>query len=189
MLKHVRRAALSVLCLCAVANGAAAAPVTWSGNGHDYLVVSAPATSWAVSRSQAQAIGNGWDLATITSIGEQAFIAGLLGPSPASPSLVEYYIGGQRANGGFSWVTGETFGFSYWGSGEPNNTSEPFIALDSRYHSNDTPQWGWNDFDGSGASFIAGFVAERHSVPAPGSLAVLLLGGLGLLLTRRRQVN
>lgn len=173
-----------------------AAPVTWSANGHQYEVILAPSTTWADARAQAQSLGAGWDLATITSMEEQLFIASLLGP--ANGSLTEYYIGGQYVNNSWTWVTGEAFSFTYWGYGEPNgNFYEPRLALDARYN---VPNWGWNDYTGEGANFVAGYIIEGPAaviegpsapaaVPEPSSLAALSLGliGLGWQLRKRRN--
>jgi hypothetical protein len=175
--------------LTAGAFQAHAAPITWEANGHQYEVILAPSTSWATARTQAQSLGAGWDLATITSMDEQLFIANLLGP--ANGSLIEYYIGGQYVNGAWTWVTGEAFNFTYWGNGEPNgNSREPRLALDARYN---VPRWGWNDYTGDGSSFVAGYIVEGPAAPAavpePSSLAALSLGliGLGWKLRRGRK--
>ena len=151
-----------------------AIPSTWSGNDHQYEVVSSQGISWDGARIAAQAMGAGWDLVTITSLDEQNFITSLIGP--ASGSLVEYYIGGLYASGAWGWVTNEPFVFTYWGSGAPNgNASEPRLALDGRFN---IPNWGWNDYTGDGAPFTAGYVAERHtaSVPEPGTTLLFITG-------------
>ena len=164
-----------------------AIPVTWGDNGHQYEVVSSRSISWDDSRTGAQGMGTGWDLATITSLDEQNFITSLLGP--ANGSLVEYYIGGLYASGAWGWVTNEPFVFTYWGSGEPNgNANEPRLALDARYN---VPNWGWNDYTGAGSSFVFGYVAELHttSVPEPATLLMLSSGLVGILATRRKVLR
>ena len=69
--------------------GAACFPVPGSVgshtfNGHDYIVIELPTVgmSWSDARTDAVKLGPGWDLATITSEGEQAIINSLL-PNPA----------------------------------------------------------------------------------------------------------
>lgn len=170
----------------AAATSAVAAPITWSVNGHDYQVVQTGSISWDDSRAAAQAIGAGWDLATITSMDEQMFIAGLLGP--ANGSLIEYYIGGTYSTSqGWHWETGEAFSFTYWGVGEPNNNiNEPHIALDGRMQ---VPNWGWNDYTGDAAWFVNGYVAESSTaaVPEPTTIGLMGLGLAGLAFAARRK--
>ena len=166
-------------------------PVTWSANGHQYEVIQAPAITWAAARAQAQSKGAGWDLATITSLDEQLFIANMLTPLTTF-SFTEYLIGGYDAtdgdgfNSGWAWVTGEAFSWTFWGAGEPNSGApvEGFIGLDNRFNS---PNWGWNDYTGGTHAYIAGFVAERHTaVAAPSVLGLLGFALLGVVRSRRR---
>jgi hypothetical protein len=163
-----------------------ATPVTWSSNGHQYEVVGSGSISWDNARQAKQNRGTGWDLATITSLDEQNFITGLLGP--ADGKLVEYYIGGMYAAGAWAWVTNEPFEFYYWGNGEPNgNASEPRMALDGRYNK---PNWGWNDYTGDAASFVAGYVAENNAtapVPEPATMLLMGTGLAGLAGVARRR--
>lgn len=169
----------------------AGAGVIWGVNGHEYEVVFSEGVSWTNARTAAQSLpGGGWDLATITSAAEDAFVAGLLPASPAARS--HFWIGANdvAAEGTFVWVTGEPFAYTNWWSGEPNNAGdEDFVAYDFR------TGWAWNDAPdnlGTAFGFSRGYVAERAAatgVPEPGTVALIAaaLLGLGARIARRRQ--
>ncbi|OUS24254.1 hypothetical protein A9Q99_25310 [Gammaproteobacteria bacterium 45_16_T64] len=182
MKKYAAAALITFSTLSMLSNSVNAVPMTWGANGHEYEVIYAPSTSWSIARTQAQALGSGWDLATITSLAEQNFITSMLGP--ASGALIEYYIGGVFTTE-WTWVTGEIFDFTYWGAGEPNNNAgEPHIALDGRFNAGN---WGWNDYTGAGSGFVHGYVVEKHTIEIaePGTLSLFGLGLLMLGLRRR----
>jgi hypothetical protein len=64
---------------------------------------------------------NGY-LATITSAEENAFILNsVVGSTACSCILDEFWLGGGDAGGQWGWITGETWDFTNWASGEPNN--------------------------------------------------------------------
>ena len=150
-----------------------------SATPHDYAVVNSPGLTWDEARLAAQGLGEGCDLATITSETEQAIINGLLPPpSVFAGTTQDYWVGGIQDNcdGGVEglpgchwrwinnegefWNNGSTGMYANWGStptgpdNEPNNSggNENHLTVDSRY------LWGWNDLNTNGTT--KGYIAE-----------------------------
>jgi len=99
-------------------------------NGHSYYRSTGNAT-WTTARSNCSAMGG--HLVTITSSGEQSFIFGIW-PSG--------WIGltDEVTEGTWKWVTGETYSYSNWNSGEPNNAgNEDYVQFVSNGKWNDLP--------------------------------------------------
>jgi hypothetical protein len=156
---------------CTFNNTFASAPGTF--NGHEYRVVNLPNANWDDARTHAQGLpsvsGGCWDLATITSAAEQAFIISLLGtPPPSNGPVHQYWVGGfqpisaAEPGAGWEWINGEgPFVYQNWGTGEPNNATSPtngvqnHVALDNRFG------WGWDDNDTFLNDIVRGYVAER----------------------------
>lgn len=178
----------------------AQAGVVWSVNGHEYDLVNSEGITWTDANAAAQALGNGWYLATITSAEENDFVVASVLPT-STGDRSHYWIGANDAanEGSFVWGTGEAFGYTNWWGLEPNNAGgvENYLAYDARSETDQAGSirmsWRWNDApDNLGQLFSGyanGYLIERavgNSVPAPGGLALLGLG-LGLLAASIRR--
>ncbi len=163
------------------------APVFDSVNGHWYDAIAVDGgVSWPEARSVAESTSlNGafGHLVTITSQDEQDFLASHFSGAVSGG----YWLGGSQAAGqvdpavGWSWVTGETWGFTNWLPGEPNDfagVSEDALA----FHAFTAVLDGhWNDV--AREAFFPGFVVEWEaasaSVPDGGSSLGMLLMSAG----------
>jgi len=97
-------------------------------NGHSYYRSTGIAV-WTTARTNCANMGG--HLVTITTAGEQSFIYGLW-PSG--------WIGltDEVVEGTWRWVTGETYSYSNWNSGEPNNSgNEDYVQFVSNGKWND----------------------------------------------------
>ena len=97
-------------------------------NGHSYYRSTGSAT-WTTARTNCSNMGG--HLVTITSSGEQSFLYGLW-PSG--------WIGltDEVVEGTWRWVTGETYSYTNWNSGEPNNSgNEDYVQFVSNGRWND----------------------------------------------------
>ena len=101
-------------------------------NGHSYYRSTGTA-NWTTARSNC--IAKGGHLVTVTSSGENSFLFNLW-PSG--------WIGltDEVTEGTWKWVTGETFSYTNWNSGEPNNSgNEDYIQF--------VGSGKWNDLNNS----------------------------------------
>ena len=101
-------------------------------NGHSYYRSTGTA-NWTTARSNCIAMGG--HLVTVTSSGENSFLFNLW-PSG--------WIGltDEVTEGTWKWVTGETFSYTNWNSGEPNNSgNEDYIQF--------VGSGKWNDLNNS----------------------------------------
>ena len=141
--------------------------VSSGGNGHWYKPVPKfPGITWTLANELAQAEGG--YLATITSAEEQAFVFSLVANDPQYWEFCCNYsgaaLGGSQREGapepagGWHWITGESWTYSNWYPGQPNNRPEADIP-EERLHFFG-PDGQWNDL-GKHDSNLGGYVIER----------------------------
>jgi hypothetical protein len=104
-----------------------------SANGHYYKLYTTPST-WASAKSSAESLGG--YLVTITSQAENSWLQTNVGTS-STP-----WLGGtdEVTEGTWAWVTSESFTYTNWGPGEPNNVgNEDYLQFRSDGMWNDVP--------------------------------------------------
>ena len=84
---------------------------------HTYEVIT-QAMTW--SEANSYCISHGGHLVTITSQEEYDQVVGLV----RGYSQQVFWIGAYRTGDDFAWVTGESFSYTAWASGEPNNDQD-----------------------------------------------------------------
>jgi len=118
---HTTGIVLAALTVVSAASAQTTQAVEWKvsegGNGHWYASHAAP-KQWIDAKLAAEGLGG--HLTTITSPAEMAFVFSVSGPYP-------HWLGGKQFPGscepicGWTWVTGEAWGYSNWSPAEPNN--------------------------------------------------------------------
>ncbi|MFM1943414.1 MAG: hypothetical protein RI897_2396 [Verrucomicrobiota bacterium] len=180
---------LSVLALAALASNACALPLQWSGNGHSYEAFLADSTVWTDAKIAAESKGG--YLATLTSTEENLWVYENI-VYPMFSQVGQAWIGGFKQNtqetdpaSGWSWVTGESWSYTNWGPGEPNNVGGVETGLTINRFEDAT----WND-EGSWLAGVKGYIVEYPSceaVPDAGSSLALLTLGLACLSLKQRK--
>jgi len=179
---------LTTMSMTAQGAGVILGQTTWTaGNGHDYAIVDFPQESWNSASLDITTTLPGYHLATITSESEQDFIYQYFVSITGGRS--DWWLGGFQPIEpeidpavGWEWVTGESWGYTNWSSGEPNNANgiEDHLAMEG---------WGaWNDCCTTvGSVVFGGYIAERTVVPIPSALWLFSSGLIGLLSISRRK--
>ncbi|GHU55894.1 hypothetical protein FACS1894132_12650 [Clostridia bacterium] len=144
-----------------IVDGLTTSPVVYKG--HSYAIFTTKMT-WDEAKEFCESKGG--HLATITSQEEQEFINNLMNGKPDS----YYYLGGSdvEQEGLWRWVTGETWVYGNWNSGEPNDGSASFPTEDylGCYYNGK-----WND----GAISAQAFICEWEStIDTNGKYRVIL---------------
>jgi hypothetical protein len=104
-----------------------AGSVVWPTNGHAYLLVVPPSeVTWSAADSAAKALGG--HLVTLNSSAENSFVYGLFSSrNDVWNDRGGPWTGGRQTPGasepdhGWTWVTGESWNYELWNSGQPNN--------------------------------------------------------------------
>jgi hypothetical protein len=193
------------------ATGVMAQPVLWptsvGGNGNYFEVVVTPFNiSWqAASDAASIRVFNGrlGRLASASTQEMDLFVRQLAAATPTAFTVDQLggfsgpWIGGIQLagsvepNGGWTWNNGDTFDYSNWFSGEPNDnpgssTGEDRIQL---YQRDGAPILAasiqWNDLYGPNAAFPVRSYVVEYVVPSPSAAVLLGLGGVTAARRRR----
>ena len=121
-----------------IPNDPGVAPVVTAYNGHSYYFFDRQST-WYAAKQLSESYGG--HLVTITSAAENSFVSGLAGGQSVWIGATD-----QGSEGSFKWVNGETFRYSNWASGEPNNY--PSAGEDTENYVHLLTDLKWNDSPG-----------------------------------------
>ena len=185
-----------------------AAPVQWAvadgGNDHWYEIVRAPSDNIRMTWTEAKDLAalatfNGLQghLATLTTEDENDFVGNttFLGASYHNLYGDNVWIGGYQLNkddepsGNWAWVTGETWVYENWETGQPDNGGAHHVQDYLRLGANQWNLGRWNDVDhvsGSAAGYGAAYIIEYEPVPVPGAILLFGSGLIGFVGLKRR---
>lgn len=143
--------------------------------------------TWEDAEKYCESVGG--HLVCITSKEEQEKVAVLL----SSGKRNCYWLGGQKVDRKWKWVSGEEFSYTNWASGQPDNystyTEDALMMYRNRNPGASSPLGSWNDLksDGTcvGQEFFGlnnfGFICEWDRIPTSVSVSrsslTLKIGG------------
>jgi len=176
--------------------------VASGGNGHFYdLIESGPGwvdgLHWDQARVEAESlsfVAHPWvyegHLATITSASENLWLTATFGGDALHLHWIGAYQppGSPEPDGGWTWVTGETWDYTNWfPPGEPNDRDgiEDVAVFD---HGVIADGKAWNDLPASSLFYYVVEYEPTARIPEPSTLIVWsLLAVLGIFWYRRRK--
>ena len=183
-------------------SGASSVPIQWTiaegGNGHYYEPINTSVqTSWQDAKNFAEVAGG--YLATVTSQDENDWIVSNILPlvvgSPGSLHMGPWIGGYQNTtspsysepDGGWTWVTGESWSYTNWSAREPNDGPTPIYNYLHYYLPGVLGDAdGWNDEAAYLASVpVYSYIVE--TVPEPSTALLLGIGLSALAATRRKR--
>jgi cysteine-rich repeat protein len=108
-----------------------------AGTLHCYRVISNGLRTWNQGRSDCQALGPGWDLATIVDEAERNYVDDAVDPafgnSFQNDDPYQYWLLGRDVTqtDTFEWLNGETWGYTPWDDDpqDPSNGNQDCIRL------------------------------------------------------------
>jgi hypothetical protein len=163
-----------------------AVPVLNADDGHLYDAVAVPGgINWEQARESAQAMSSGscqGYLASVTTADENAFILSNFASVVPSIGGSGYWIGGYQdpattpADAGWMWVSGETFDFAAWLSGQPDDAGGVLVEEDA-IHFVATAGFGgaigWDDLNRTETT--PGYVVEFDGVCSDAAVIDIML--------------
>ncbi|MGN6555422.1 MAG: lectin-like protein [Verrucomicrobiota bacterium] len=155
-------------------------PIVNPANQHTYHLLSE--SSWTDAEAYAQTLGG--HLATINDAAENTWVFNTFPPltGDSQTGLLSLWIGYNDAavEGNWVWTSGETPGFTYWHSTNPDNLGDEDYAT-IRPAPASPPAGSWNDLNNVGGGAVGHVYGVVEIVPEPSSFALMGLGVFGFL--------